>query len=97
MARAVPPPASSAPDEDRLARNAVDYMERRRSEALRLTQTRRAILATLLLLANVAGAVNLFGSPSARIAALVLLVGGNAAVSAPISWAGAGESRPRAS
>jgi len=80
MVRAVPPPASSAFDEDRLARSAVDYTERRRSEALRLTRTRRAILATLLLLANVAGAVNLFGSPAAQVAGLVLLLGGNASV-----------------
>lgn len=58
----------------------MDHTERRRSEALRLSRTRSAILATLLLLANVAGVVNLFGSPAAQIAGVVLLVGGNAAV-----------------
>src|SRR5260221_3784318 len=73
------PPAAFDVDEDLFARSA-DYTEGRRSEALRLTRTRRAILATLLLVANVAGFVNLFGSPSARIAGLVLLVGGNVGV-----------------
>jgi len=66
--------------EESLVQAALGDPRRRRSEALRLTQTRRAILATLLLVANVAGVVNLFGDPSARIAGLVLLVGGNAAV-----------------
>jgi PAS domain S-box-containing protein len=58
----------------------VEHTERRRSEALRLKRTRRAILATLLLLANVAGAINLFGTPAAQVAGLVLLVGGNVSV-----------------
>jgi PAS domain S-box-containing protein len=66
--------------EDSFARSMVDHAERRRSEALRLTRTRRAILATLLLLANVAGAVNLLGSPAARVAGFVLLLGGNGSV-----------------
>ncbi len=74
------PPATSEVDEDLFARGAVDDTQGRRSEALRLTRTRDAILATLLLLTNVAGIVNLFGSSSARIAALVLLVGGNTGV-----------------
>jgi PAS domain S-box-containing protein len=66
--------------EDSFARSMVDHTERRRSEALRLRRTRRAILATLLLLANVAGVVNLFGTPGAQVAGLVLLLGGNGSV-----------------
>src|SRR5439155_19413425 len=67
LIRRVPWPAASEVIEDSFARSMVDHTERRRSEALRLRRTRRAILATLLLLANVAGAVNLFGSPAARV------------------------------
>jgi PAS domain S-box-containing protein len=61
-------------------RYVADDDARWRGEALRLARTRRAILATLALVTNVAGAVNLFGTPSAQVAGLVLLVAGNAAV-----------------
>src|SRR5260221_12947912 len=80
LIRTVPWPPASEVIEDSFARSMVDHTERRRSEALRLTRTRRAILATLLLLANVAGGVNLLGSPAARVAGLVLFLGGNGSV-----------------